>query len=112
MALAGLALVLLMAAVSTLQQLFDAGDRRRALAALATTRPDPSGPPLGLTLQGLGAGQNPRCSAEVVSAFRGITRVTCVVPGDPAPYLFLWDDVRRDALRPEDDATRRRLSGG
>ncbi len=57
-------------------------------------------------------GQPPRCSAEVVSAVRGITRVSCAVAPDPTPYLFLWDDVRRDALRVEDDATRQRLSGG
>lgn len=105
-------LVLLMGAASTLQQMFDAGDRRRALAALASTRPDPSGPSLEVTLRGRAGGQAPACSAEVVSAFRGITRVICVVPGDPEPYRFLWDDVRRDALRAEDDGTRRRVLGG
>ena len=105
-------LLLLMGAVSTLQQMFDAGDRRRALAALGTTRPDPSGPSLEKTLRARGSGQAPACSAEVVSAFRGITRVVCLVPGDPEPYRFLWDDVRRSALRAEDDATRRRLGGG
>jgi len=99
-------------AVSTLQQMFDAGDRRRALGALKTTRIAPRGPSLEETLQARGKGQVPGCTAEVVSAVRGITRVTCTIGGDPAPYRFLWDDVRRDALRPEDDATRQRLSDG
>lgn len=89
--------------------MFDAGDRRRALAGLRTTRSAPGGPTLEETLQRLGTGQLPRCVAEVVSGFRGLTRVACAVAGDPAPYLFVWDDVRRDGLRPEDEATRRRL---
>lgn len=89
--------------------MFDAGDRRRALGGLRSTRPLAGGPTLEETLQRRGAGQLPQCVAEVVSGFRGVSRVTCSVAGDPIPYLFLWDDVRREGLRPEDDATRRRL---
>lgn len=111
MALAGLLLALLVMAIGTLQQMFDAGDRRRALAGLQTTLIAPSGPTLEAALLGRGKGSAPRCVAEVVSSFRGITRVTCAVGEDPVPYRFLWDDVRRDALRAEDDATRRRLGG-
>ncbi|MBI5070458.1 MAG: hypothetical protein HZB56_19685 [Deltaproteobacteria bacterium] len=105
-------MVLLLMAVSTLQQTFDAGDRRRALAGLQNTFPRQGGPSLEETLRTRGVGHPPRCVAEVVSGFRGISRVTCTLEGDPVPYRFLWDDVRRDALRPEDDATRQRLGGG
>jgi len=94
-----------------LQDAFDAGDRRRALAALETT---PAGTPgagsLAEALRRRGGGASPGCAAEVLSAMRGITRVTCAVAGDAEPYRFLWDDLRRDALRPEDEATGRRLA--
>lgn len=94
-----------------LQGSFDAGDRGRALAALdSPAAGNPEGARLRETLRGRGGGAPPRCTAEVLSAARGVTRVACTVEGDPAPYLFLWDDLRRDGLRP-DDAARRRLAG-
>jgi hypothetical protein len=94
-----------------LQDSFDAGDRRRALAALETTPAGAAGDgSLAEALRRLGGGAAPGCAAEVLSAMRGITRVTCLVGGEAAPYRFLWDDLKRDALRPEDEATGRRLA--
>ena len=95
--------------VAALQSAFDAGDRRRALAALLTTpAPGPAGTSLAETLRQLNGGVPPRCRAEVVSAARGITRLTCDVAGAP-PFVFHWDDLRRDGLRPDDESTRQRL---
>jgi hypothetical protein len=95
--------------VAVLQSAFDAGDRRRALAALLTTpAPGPEGASLADALRRLNGGMPPRCRAEVVSAARGITRLTCDVAGAP-PFVFHWDDLRRDGLHPDDEATRRRL---
>jgi hypothetical protein len=103
---AGLAISLLL-----LQGLFDAGDRRRALAALDSTPAASAGTAtLAEVLRQRNGRATPRCTAAVLSATRGITRVRCAVAGDPEPYHFLWDDLRRGALRPEDDATRRRLA--
>jgi len=108
----GLAVVCLALSLATLQGAFDAGDRRRALAALDTTPAGGAGgPSLAEALRQRNRGAPARCSAEVLSSTRGVTRVTCAVAGDPAPYLFLWDDLRRDALRPDGEATRRRLDG-
>jgi len=108
--LAGMMLALLALAITTLQASFDAGDRRRALAALATTpAAGADGPRLAAVLKERGHGAQPDCDAEVLSATRGITRVACAVPGDPQPWLFRWDDLRRDRLVPEDETTRRRL---
>jgi hypothetical protein len=95
--------------VVTLQGTFDAGDRRRALAALDAPAAGPGSPTLSELLRQRSGGGPPRCRAEVVSATRGVTRVTCALEGDPAPWVFRWDDLRRDGLRPEDEATRRRL---
>jgi len=106
--LGGLCLV---ASLVLLQDLFDAGDRRRALAALDTTAAGaPGAGSLAEALRLRNGGAPAPCTAEVVSAVRGITRVTCAVAGGPEPLRFLWDDLRRDALRPEDEATRRRLA--
>jgi len=102
--LAGLGL-----SVAALQSSFDAGDRRRALAALDTTPwPGAAGGSLAEGLRQRNGGAPARCDAEVVSAARGLTRVTCQVAGGP-PFAFRWDDLRRDGLRPDDEATRRRL---
>lgn len=102
--LAGLTL-----SVAALQSSFDAGDRRRALAALETTPAQAPGQgTLAEALRRLNGGAAPRCDAEVVSAARGITRVTCQVAGAP-PFVFRWDDLRRDGLRPDDEPTRLRL---
>lgn len=102
--LAGLGL-----SVAALQSAFDAGDRRRALAALDTTpAPGPAGTSLAEALRRLNGGAPARCRAEVVSAARGITRVTCEVDGAP-PLAFRWDDLRRDRLVPDDEPTLRRL---
>lgn len=95
--------------VVVLQSSFDAGDRRRALAALLTTpAPGPEGASLAETMRRLNGGVPPRCRAEVVSAARGLTRLTCDVAG-PTPFVFTWDDLRRDGLRPADETTRRGL---
>jgi hypothetical protein len=103
---------LLALALATLQASFDAGDRRRALAALATTPvAGAGGPRLVALLRERGGGAPPACDAEVLSAARGITRVICAVQGDPQIYAFRWDDLRRDRLEPEDEPTRRRLEG-
>jgi hypothetical protein len=102
--LAGLGL-----SIAALQSSFDAGDRRRALAALHTTpAPGPAGISLAEALRRLNGGAPARCVAEVVSAARGLTRVSCEVTGGP-PFAFRWDDLRRDGLRADDEATRRRL---
>jgi hypothetical protein len=102
-----LGLVGLAASVAALQSSFDAGDRRRALAALDTT-PTATGTSLAEALRRRNGGAAARCAAEVVSSARGLTRVTCLAGGQP-PYVFRWDDLRRDGLRPDDEATRRRL---
>jgi hypothetical protein len=93
--------------VAALQSSFDAGDRRRALAALDAT-PTAAGTSLAEALRRLNGGVAARCAAEVVSATRGLTRVTCLA-GEAPPFVFSWDDLRRDGLRPGDEATRRRL---
>jgi len=101
---------LLALSLTTLQATFDAGDRRRAISALASTpAAGAEGPSLAHLLRERGGGQPPDCEAEVLSAARGITRVTCAVRGDPELWLFRWDDLRRARLEPENEATRRRL---
>jgi len=108
--LVALACACLALSLVALQQAFDAGDRRRALAALAATpAAGAAGPALAELLRQRNGGGPASCAAQVLSATRGITRVTCAVAGDPVPYRFLWDDLRRDRLRPEDDPTRARL---
>jgi len=93
-----------------LQRTFDDGDRRRALAGLEGTPVGARGAgSLADLLRRRGGGAPPDCTAEVLSAVRGISRVTCAVTGEVEPYRFLWDDLRRDGLRPEDEATGRRL---
>jgi len=106
----GLVAACMVMSVVTLQGAFDAGDKRRALAALETTpAAGPGSPALSELLRQRNGGSPPRCWAEVVSAARGITRVGCAIEGDPAPWVFRWDDLRRDGLRPEDEVTRLRL---
>jgi hypothetical protein len=107
----GLVAACMVMSVVTLQGAFDAGDRKRALAALATTpAAGPDSPALSELLRQRNGGSPPRCSAEVVSAARGVTRVACALEADPVPWVFRWDDLRRDGLRPGDEATRLRLA--
>jgi hypothetical protein len=102
---------ILFLSLTLLQNAFDNGDRRRALALLDIARPDPKGPSIMEILTGLNHGQPPPCTALVPSACascRGITRVECEVGGEKERYVFAADLITR-TLKPASEATVKRF---
>lgn len=102
---------ILFLSLTLLQNAFDNGDRRRALALLDQARPDPKGPSVMEILTELNHGQPPPCTALVTSACascRGITRIECEVGGEKERYVFAADLITH-TLKPASEATVKRF---
>ncbi len=92
-----------------LQSAFDRGDREKAFGIVAASRPDPSGRTVAELLAARNGGAPPPCEAAIRSGCRGLVLVRCAVGGDPEPYAFAVDLVKRRAW-PANPSTSTRLA--
>ncbi len=100
---------ILVAALTTLQEWFNASDRERAVQTMLTFRKDPSSPTLGEILGQRNGGAPPACTGSIASACGGVVIVQCRVGGEREPYRFAVHLLKRIA-EPADDTTRRRIA--
>ncbi len=100
--------VLLVAALSTLQDWFDASDRQRAIGIVLALRSQPSTATIGGILAERNGGAPASCTARVASSCSGVVLVECRAGSDGEPYRFAVHLLKHRA-EASDEATRRRL---
>ncbi len=99
---------ILVGALTTLQEWFNASDRGRAVQTALAFRVHPSSPTFGEMLSRRNGGAPPACTATIASTCSGVVIVQCRVASDREPYRFAVHLLKRRA-EAADEATRRRL---